>query len=47
MVGVKRKPLMDTHVMPTINRVNIIMGVEDTNMSVRNLCLPAPLWLGL
>lgn len=52
MVGVKTKILMDTHVMPTINRVNILIGIEDTNrcsncMSVRNWCLLVPLWLGL
>lgn len=51
-MGVKTKILTDTHVMPTINRVNILIGIEDTNrcsncMSVRNWCWLAPLWLGL
>lgn len=52
IVGVKTEIVMDTHVMPTINRVNILIGIEDTNrcsncMSVRNWCLLVPLWLGL
>lgn len=43
---------MDAHVMPTINRVNILIGIEDTNrcsncMSVRSWCLLVPFWLGL
>ena len=52
VVGMKTKILMDTHVMPTIIRVNILIAIEDTNrcsncMSVRNWCLLVPLWLGL
>lgn len=48
VVGAKTKIPMDTHVMPTINRVNIVIGIEDTNrcsncMSVRTWCLLVPL----